>query len=60
MEEAKLRLREVEAAAEQVKLKVDMIALQERKAVVGLGDGILRERRACVNPFETALRASSR
>ena len=50
VEEAKLRLREAEAAAEQVKLKVDTIALQERKAVVGLGDGAFRERCASAHP----------
>jgi hypothetical protein len=33
VEEAKLRLRQAEVAAEQVKLEVDTIALQERKAV---------------------------
>ncbi len=33
VEEAKLRLREAEVAAEHVKLEVDTIALQERKAV---------------------------
>ena len=33
MEEAKLRLRQAEVAAEQVKLEVDTIALQERKSV---------------------------
>ena len=51
MEEAKLRLREAEAAAEQVKLKVDTIALQERKAAVGLGGGAVREGRASPHPF---------
>jgi len=33
VEEAKLRLRQAEVAAEQVKLEVDTIALQERKSV---------------------------
>ncbi len=33
VEEAKLRLRQAEVTAEQVKLEVDTIALQERKAL---------------------------
>jgi hypothetical protein len=45
--------------AEQVKLALEAIGLEEQGAAVGLGDGGLWERRASPHPFETALRASS-
>ena len=46
VEEARLKLREAEVAAEQVKVALKAIGLQEQGAAVGLGDGALREGRA--------------
>jgi hypothetical protein len=45
VEEAKLKLREAEVAAEQVKLALDVIGLQEQGAAVGLGDCAFQEGR---------------
>jgi len=53
VEEAKLKLREAEVAAEQVKLALEAIGLEEQGAAVGLGDGALRERRASAHPPST-------
>lgn len=59
VDEARLKLREAEVAAEQVKLALKAIGLEEQGAAVGLGNGTLRDRRASAHSFETALRASS-
>ncbi len=56
VDEAKLKLREAEVAAEQVKLALEVIGLQEQGAAVGLGDGDLRERRASGRPFDPSRR----
>jgi hypothetical protein len=56
VEEAKLKLREAEVAAEQVKLALDVIGLQERKAAVGLRDGGSWEGRTSPHPFDPSRR----
>ena len=52
VEETRLKLREAEGAAEQVKLALEAIGLQEQGAAVGLGGGALREGRASGRPFD--------
>jgi len=54
-----VNLLELKVAAEQGKLALEAIGLEELGAAVGLGDGAVREGRACTHSFETALRASS-
>jgi len=46
VEEAKLMLRGANVTAEQLKLALKAIGLEEQGAAVGLGDGALREGRA--------------
>ena len=48
-----VNLLDAEVAAEQVKLALEAICLEERKAAVGLGDGALRERRGSPHPPST-------
>jgi hypothetical protein len=48
-----VNLLEAEVAAEQVKLALDVIGLQEQGAAVDLRNGTLRERRASAQPPST-------